>query len=340
VPVFGSGQGSRREQDRLYLKSVARKIGVDVADYLPLRGIDQLRDFLLGNAERDPAHECYAKLSFFRGLSETFHHISPFMTRSWLDELSLEAGPYAQEIEFLIEQPIDDEPCIEVGIDTFCADGQFPETVMWGYEASKDNCYVGGITPLPARLQNLADRLAPELAGLHYRGPLSTETRECQEKSYLIDFTARFPEPPSSLQCFMIANWAELLWETANGRIVEPEFNAPVGVQIVFKSSYGRDHPLAIRIGRPGRVTIHGHAVIDGQDYAVSPAELEEQGGACGLGATVAEAMEDAVDAVESIEGRDVKWDAGALDKIKEAIEKGRSLGLTWGNYYGSRNAA
>lgn len=336
IPVFGSGRAGRLEQDRLYLKSVARKLGIDVADYFSLRGLDALRDFVMGDP---PADECYIKLSYWRGLTETFHHTDPFITRSWLDELSLHAGPYAQEIEFLIEKPIDDEPCIEVGIDTYCANGLFPETIMWGYEADKDNCYVGRTGALPQRLLQLSERLSPHLADTAYRGPLSTETRECPDKSYLIDFTARYPEPPSSLQRFMISNWAEIMWECANGRIVEPEFVAPIGVQIVWKSGYGKDHPLALSVGRSDRVTIHGHCVIDGQDYAVSPAELEEQGGACGLGSTLEEALEDAIDAAESIKGREVRFDLGCLEKIPEAIEKGQELGLEWKTYAGKAAA-
>ncbi len=330
VPVFGSGRAGRLEQDRLYLKSVAIKLGLDVASHFSIRGIDQLRDFLMGGPDNEPAGECYVKLSYWRGLAETFHHTEPFMSRSWLDELSLEAGPYAQLIEFLIESPIDDEPCIEVGIDSYCVDGLYPETMMWGYEADKDNCYVGTTGQLPERLFATAERLSSQLADEHYRGPFSTETRETQNKSYLIDFTARFPEPPSSLQRFMISNMAEIMWEGAHGRIVEPEIVAPIGVQIVWKSGYGAHHPLAVSIGRMDRVTIHGHAVIDGQDYAVSPAELEEQGGAVGLGSTVAEALEDAIDAADSIKGREVTYQAGALEKLSEAIQTGNELGLKW----------
>lgn len=335
VPVFGSGRSGRLEQDRLYLKSVAGKLGMDVADYTSIRGIDNLRDFLLGGGDAAPIPECYIKLSFWRGLAETFHHTSLFITRSWLDELSIEAGPYAQEIEFLIEQPIDDEPCVEVGIDCpWSADGMFPERLMWGYEASKDNCYVGRAGALPQRLREFADALAPELGERGYRGPLCTETRECPDKSYFIDFTGRFGEPPSSLQRFMIDNWAEGMWEAANGRIVEAEFNAPIGVQILWKSGYGKDHPLAVKVGRQDRVTIHGHFVIDGQDYAVSPAEIEEAGGACGMGSSLEEAVGDALDAIQSIEGREVTYDTGFMDKISEAIEKGLQLGLRWSSGY------
>lgn len=330
IPVFGSGRSSRLEQDRLYLKSTAKKLGLDVADYFSLRGLAALRDFLLGTEEHEPAGECYVKLSYFRGLAETFHHTDPFITQSWLDELSIEAGPYANEIEFIVEKPIEEEPCVEVGIDTYCADGLFPQTIMWGYEASKDNCFVASTGRLPERLVGLVARLAPTLSEDSYRGPLSVETRECEGKSYVIDFTARFPEPPSSLQRFMIANWAELYWEIAHGRIVEADLNAKVGVQLVWKSGYGKDHPLALSIGRSDRVTIHGHAVVGKQDYAVSPAELEEQGGACGMGSTLEEAVEEALDAVGSIKGREVHYDTGFMDHIQESIEKGEQLGLAW----------
>ena len=330
VPVFGSGRGGRLEQDRLYLKSTCRRLGLDCANHFSLRGIDQLRLYLMGSDESEPAGECYCKLSYFRGLAETFHHEDPFMSRSWLDELSLEAGPYAQEIEFVIEEPINDEPCVEVGIDTYSADGLFPDTILWGYEADKDNCYVGSTCQLPDRLVSLAQKLSPELSNQHYRGPLSTETRECQKKSYFIDFTARFPEPPSSLQAKMIRNNAEIWYEAAHGRIVEPDYIAKIGIQIVWKSGYGKDHPLALNIGYPDRVTIHGHAVVDGRDYAVSPAELEEQGGAVGMANSVADALAEAIEAAESIKGREVKFDAGSLEKISEAISKGEELGLEW----------
>jgi hypothetical protein len=335
LPVFGSGKTGRLEQDRAYLKSICRHLGLETADYFTLRGIDSLRQFLLGGPENEPAGECYVKLSYWRGLAETFHHRAPFMTRSWLDELSLDAGPYAQAIEFLIEKPIDDDPIVEVGIDTFCADGLFPSIIMWGYEASKDNCYVGCASVLPKRLADCAEALRSHLEHETYRGPLSTETRECQKKSYVIDFTARFPEPPSSLQRFMIDNWAEIMWEVAHGRIVDADYIAPIGVQVVWKSSYGREHPLAVEVGRMDRVTIHGHTVFDGRHYAVSPAQLEEQGGAIGLGSTLEEAMEDAWDAVNSIEGRDVMFDTGFMDKINEAIQKGNELGLNWGGRHG-----
>lgn len=323
-PVFGCGMGGKLEQDRLLLKSTCQKLGMDVADYFPLRGIDSLREYLMENEQ-----ECYVKISYYRGLMETFHHISPFASRAWLDDLSLRAGPYAPMAEFLIEQPIDGKPCVEVGYDTFCADGLYPDTIAWGYEV-KDAAFGLTLAPLPPRLSAVADKLGTALASYGYRGALSAEVRVTQTHDYLIDPTCRFPEPPSSLQRFMIANWAEILWETAHGRIVEPEYVARYGVEIVMRSQWGAEHPLAVKVGRADRTTLHGHCNIEGQDYAVSPAELEEFGAAIGMGNTLSEAMGDAVDAAEAIEGFQVGYDSGALEKLNEAIQTGNELGLQW----------
>lgn len=325
MPVFGSGNGGKLEQDRLLLKSTCKKAGIDVGPYFVIRGIDNLREYLSQNPE-----EVYIKVSFWRGLTETEHFESMLKSKPWLDRLSLDAGPFGARLDFLIEKPIDEKPCVEVGIDTYNANGMFPETIMWGYEAEKDSCYVGTISPLPERLAKVAGRLAPVLESYRYRGPISTETRETGEGSYMIDFTARHPEPPSSLQSFMMTNLAEIYWEVAHGRMIEPDFAAQIGVQIVWKSAEGADHPLAVDIGRKDRVTIHGHCIAEGQDYAVSPSELEEQGGACGMGSSLASALEDAIDAANSIEGRGVKFNTGDLEKIAEKIEAGNKLGITW----------
>ena len=324
MPVFGSGAAGRLEQDRGLLKSVCKKQGIGVAEYMPVRGIDNLREMLLGSDD-----ECYIKVSYWRGLAETYHHTSPFATKYWLDDVSLRAGPYGALTDFIIEKPIAGDPCVEIGFDTYTADGMYPETIAYGYEA-KDSGFVLNIKPMPKRLQAVADKFAPVLAQYGYRGPISTEVRCTPDGDYFVDLTARFPEPPSSLQRFMIANWAEVFWETAHGRIVEPDYLAQIGVELIMKSSWGAEHPLAVKVGRPDRTTLHGHCVIEGQDYASSPAELEEFGAACGMGATLEAAMEDALDAAKEIEGFQVTFDSAALQELTETIQKGRELGLTW----------
>ena len=324
MPVFGSGAAGRIEQDRGLLKSVCKKARIGVAEYIPIRGVDNLRELLL-----DSTDECYIKVSYWRGLAETYHHTSPFATKYWLDDVSLRAGPYGSLVDFIIEKPIAGDPCVEIGFDTYTADGMYPDTIAYGYEA-KDAAFVLNTAPLPKRLQTVATKFQPILAEYGYRGPISTEVRFTEDSEYFVDLTARFPEPPSSLQSFMIANTAEILWETANGRIVEPDYVASIGVELILKSSWAAEHPLAVKVGRWDRTRIHGHCVIDGQHYASSPAELEEFGAACGMGNTLAAAMEDALDAAHEVEAFQANFEASALEELTETIQKGRDLGLTW----------
>lgn len=325
MAVFGCGSGQRLERDRYFLKSVCKKVGIGIASAVPITGLDNLKEVL---SEVDDA---WVKLSYWRGDKETFHWKGALPSQSHVDELALKMGPYGALAEFVVEQPIGEGKCAEVGVDNIAiVNGLYPETMLWGYE-QKDRAYAGTIARLPERLQATLDKLAPVFKAFNYKGPCSTETRETEDGTYFLDMTTRFPEPPSAAQRFMIANLAEVFYEAAHGRMVEPDFIAPIVVQIVVTSEWGADHPLAVKIGRQDRIAVYGHCIVDGQHYAVSPAEIKECMGAVGLGTTLADAMEDAIDAAESIEGRDIAYDKGALEELTEVIQRGNEIGLNWG---------
>ena len=129
---------------------------------------------------------------------------------------------------------------------------------------------------------------------------------------------------------FMIDNWGELIWECAHGRVVEPNWLAPVGVQIIFKSEYGAENPLAMAVDRWDRTVLYGHAQFQGQDYAVSPSEIAECGAAIGMGASLAQATEEALSVAESVKGRELGFDAGSVTELMETIQTGERLGIQW----------
>jgi phosphoribosylamine-glycine ligase len=323
MPVFGSGAGAQLERDRWYLKSVCKRFGIDAADAIPVTGLDNLRNVL---GEMD---DVFVKMSIFRGDDETFRHLDQVDTTRRLNELMLKMEPYHQRAEFVVEQPITGK-CVEVGADLpVNVAGVYPRDNLWGYEV-KDEAYAGRVGPLPERIQTVVDRLSPILQYFDYRGAMCTETRETRDGSYFLDFTARFGNPPSALQRFMIANWGELMWEAAHGRVVEPEWNAPVGVEIILHSEYGSENPLRVTVGRWDRTVLYGHAAYDGSDYAVSPAQIPECGGACGMGSTLTQALEEAYEVAEAVKGRDLTWDAGALEQLTETIKTGTELGINW----------
>jgi phosphoribosylamine-glycine ligase len=327
MPVFGCGAGGKLETDRWKLKEACQQLDILAADASPIHGVEALAQIL------KKYDDLWIKLSYMRGETETRHHKNWMETEDWLHDLSVRMGPYKSLAQFVIETPIadDDGPCVEIGFDTFCSDGVFPDEILYGYE-EKDSAYVGCVGRIPDRLAATRDSLAKLLSELSYRGALSTETREVETGSYLVDLTCRFPSPPSELMSKMISNLGEVIRQVANGEKPTPEYRFKYGAQIVLRSDWFQEHPLAIKVNRPNRTAIHGHCIVNGQEYAVSVSEIAEMGGAIGMGDSMEDAIAEAYEIAESVEGADVKYDSGALNKTLESVKDGLKLDIIWGD--------
>lgn len=321
VAVWGSANAGRLERDRIFLKATLAGLKMDVPEYEIVHGLKALRKYL--GAHKD----VYVKISYFRGLSETYHHLSGFASEGWLDDKAVKLGPYQEEIDFLVEQPIAGD-AVEVGIDTHAINGQLPRRMLWGYE-DKDCGYLGTTSKVPERLRKTSEQFAVALEG--YCGPLSTEDRTTEDADFLVDFTARFPSPPSEAECMNIANLAELMYQGAHGIPVEADYSYHYAAQLVVESGVVEQHPLAVLVGMPERVAIHGHCQFGGKSYSVSPMRIEEFAGAVGLADSLEGAIRESIEAAKSIEGDGVGYDESAFDRIMETIQKGERLGLTWG---------
>jgi translation initiation factor IF-3 len=321
LAIWGSARHERFERDRIRLKQVLQGLDLDVADYQVITGLKALREYLAEN------EKLWIKISYFRGITETHEHKSSFASQGWLDDLSVKLGPMQESIDFLVEEPIEGD-AVEVGIDRYAIDAQVPLTGLWGYE-DKDHGYIGTTGKTPDRLNSVTQRFASILDG--YSGPLSTEVRVTKDQDFIVDFTARFPSPPSEAECLNIANLARLMYDGARGIWTPAEYRYKMVAQLVLASDVLEDHALAIKVGMPGRVMIHGHCCFDGRDYAASPLKIGEFAGAVGLNDDLEDAMAEALEAAESVEGDQVKFDASAFGRIMETIEQGNKLGLRWG---------
>ena len=325
MPVFGSARAAVLERDRWKLKQELQGAGIEYSDGFLIRGLETLRKIL------KKEDDLWIKFSYFRGDVETYHHRSYAQSQKKLAEWTLALGPYGEIADFIVEPPIESELCVEAGADPpWVCGGRLPTRFLWGYE-DKDAGYMGTTLNVPRRMKKVLMRLSSVLADYDYRGPLSTETRECEnDVSCLIDLSCRFPEPPSSVHSFLAKNWGEMMFAAATGDPVEPEYEADYAVELVLRSESGAEHPLAVSMG--DRVRLHGHCRINGVDYAVSPSEIREMGAACGWADNLADAAEQAIEAAESVKGDEVEFDAASLRRLLDTIREGQTLGLTWGN--------
>lgn len=224
--VWGARDGDELELSRGKFLEALRKTGLPLPQYGKVSGITKLRDHL-----RD-REDLWVKISRYRGDCETFHWRSWEEDESQLDQLAVRFGPYREHVVFYVFDPIDTE--IEDGCDSYCIDGEFPSLVIHGMEA-KDKAYLGAFqrfADLPEELRRVNEAFAPILRQYGYRSFFSTEVRITdQGDSYFIDPTCRAGSPPSQVMAEMIGNYGEIIWQGANGILVDPEPAAKFGVQ-------------------------------------------------------------------------------------------------------------
>jgi hypothetical protein len=230
VPVWGCRNADELEAKRGKFIEVLKTTGLPVPTVEKIKGITNLRLYLADH----PDH--YIKVDTYRGDFETFHFRSVEEDDAILDEMASKLGPLKENLVFWVFAPIDTE--IEDGVDTYCIDGHWPKAVIHGME-HKDSSFIGAFQKfddLPEEVSCVNKSFSPILAGYGYRGFFSTEVRITKDdESFFIDPTCRAPSPPSQVVCEMTGNLGEIIWNGANGILVEPEQTARFGAQAIFK---------------------------------------------------------------------------------------------------------
>ncbi len=317
--VWGCRAGAELELDRVAAKKLLKALGIDVPPYVQIIGFDALRAHLKTHKDQ------WVKISETRGDMETFHSPDYAAVEQRLDELAHTLGAKKKVMQFVVEQGVPD--AVEVGYDGYAIDGQFPQTSLVGVEV-KCEAYVGRTmryAQLPQAVQSVNDKLAPALKRYGYRGFLSTEIRCKGDKAYLIDPCARCGSPPSELYQVMIENLGEILWEGAQGIVVEPEYRARWGAMVMLNSEWAEDNwqqvrfPDAIR----ERVKLHNATVIDGEYYVIPHSDGRSQIGAViGMGDSAQAAIADCEKAAEQVKGLDLKMPTQALEQARDQLAK------------------
>ena len=314
-PVWGSRHADGLEARRgMFLKTL-KTTNLPVPKYQIFKGITNLRLAL------ESKEDVYIKVSTYRGDFETAHFRSMEEDAGLLDGWCIRMGPLSEQFKFFVFEQID--TTIEDGCDTWCIDGQWPKTVIHGMECKNKGFLAtfAELSDMPEPVRKVNEEFGPILASYGYRGPFSSEVRITEDgKGYFIDPTCRYGSPPHQIQCEMIGNMGEIVWQGANGICVEPEQLARFGVQAAFEFTRNKWNVFKIPESIAAHVRIASSCMVDGA-ICVPPDHDEPEGigWLCATGSTIEYAIHNLNEyAKEMPAGATVEIDALA-DLLKEA---------------------
>lgn len=217
IAVWGARSADQQEQNReLFLKTLG-DCGLKVPPHTVVVGLTNLREYLAGKEDQ------YIKISRYRGSFETSHFRSLEDDRSLLDWWGVKFGPVAELVRFIVFPNIDTP--LEIGADTFCVDGQWPDVMLHGLEW-KDKSYFSAVTKredMPQQIQDVLDRYSAVLERSCYRSQFSMEVRVKEDTGYFIDPTCR-GGLPSTNSFLRMKNASQVIYHGAHGELVQPDY--------------------------------------------------------------------------------------------------------------------
>jgi hypothetical protein len=147
----------------------------------------------------------------------------------------------------------------------------------------------------------------------------------------MIDACCRAGSPPNELYQEFYTNLPEIIWEGADGNLVEPEAIAKFGVQVIGKSEWAQNNPQPVEIDPKWRrnVKLYNAVCIDG-NYCVLPQDdnMSECLSIVGWGDTIDEALKMVEDASDGVRAYGLKLPKGSSDEAIAEAEKLSEIGL------------
>ncbi len=228
--VWGSRGADRLETNREFFLRTLGEVGLQVPPHTICIGVTQLREAL---KEKE---NCYVKISRYRGSLETKHWRSWKLDENLIDLWAVRFGAVREMIRFLVFDAIDTP--LEIGADTYCIDGQWPEFGLHGIEA-KDEAYFAAVTKrneMPEQVQAIMEKFGPVLGKEHYRNEFSMEIRVKGDDFYFIDITTRGGLPSTGSQLELWENWSEIVWHGAHGELIQPVPKAKFSAELILQA--------------------------------------------------------------------------------------------------------
>jgi hypothetical protein len=177
---------------------------------------------------------------------------------------------------------------------------------------------------MPDHIAASNDMIAETMSKYKYRNLYSTELIvKPKDEWFFLEATCRFPEPPNSLQLYMIKNLPDVMWYGAEGKCIDPEFDEPCGAELILDSDFAQKNWQAVEIPKQLRdnVKLKKMTMIKDEYYIVPQIiQLPEIGGVVATGKTLAEAKEKVIEYAKQIKGFMVDSFPESLDEAEEQM--------------------
>lgn len=328
--VWGSRNADELECYRTNAKEHFASLGIPQAEYEVVKGMDKLRKYVKSRGN----DKLWIKINLTRGDTETFCVEGYELSKNRLDALEAKLGPTAAYRDFVVEDNLPDT--YDIAIDTFSIDGAYPDTAMLGIE-QKDQGYVCHVKPwdeMPPALVDIYDKLSPTLEQYQFRNMFALESRAGDGVLWLADPCCRLGSPVSELELELITNLPEIIWEGAGGKLVQPEYKAEYGCEVLIKSDWIKHNPLLVEYPEEYRDQIKFRYASQFDDATwILPQEIghdagDDVGAIVAYGSSLEDCMEQVEEIGKQIKGIQVSITIGSMDDLKEHIEALASFGI------------
>ena len=323
--VWGSMGVDEIETMRDEFLTLLKKLGLPVIHSVPIKGVKNLRKHL------STVKDKYVKVNEFRKNMETWHHIDIEHSNAELNRLETEFGGMEDTVDFIVQDCID--TIVETGYDGWNIDGQFPSVCSQGYE-KKNELYLAALVEykdVSDEISQINEAFEPLLKKYAYRNFWATEIRVKGDKSFFIDPTPRMPGMSGEQFMMTCENIADVIWQGANGVMVEPKFNTKVlAAATIYHTDYIDDkHWMVLDIPEKLRPYVKlWHYCFHNGKFHWPPKDNNEVGLVLGAGNSIKEAIEHLKKNIELLKDEPVQFKLHGFKEILKDIVEAEKHGI------------
>ncbi len=290
--VWGSMGADELELNRDLFIQVLKEVGLPVIKSKTINGLSALAKYL------KQVENKWVKINSYRENMETWYHLNYDQSSRRLESLAVIFGGAKEQVIFVVQDTIESD--MELGYDGWSVDGKFPSKSFQGYEL-KNELYLGSLlknSELPGEINYINEKMSPVLKGYGYRNWWATEIRVSEGTPYFIDPTCRHPGQTGEHQWETCTNLADVIWQGANGIVVDPIFSHKFSAEATLHYTALSDNkavPSEWRVLEVPKkikkwVKLYHYCIID-DIFHFPPSKSDELGVVLGVGNTVEEAI-------------------------------------------------